>query len=266
MTEWRSYDDIAGTYERVHAPRFVEPARDLVALAGVAAGNRVLDVGTGTGVAAQAAGDAAGGAGFAIGADLSTGMVRAGREARPSVPFVAASGIDLPFADGTFDVVVANFVVSHFPSYETGLFEMTRVLRPGGRLALSAWSDAADELQQTWGEVIQEFVPRELLEPVWKETAPWHERFRDRDLFEKALIDAGLNHVRTEPYDYHFVMSLDDYLAGVEVWGTGRFVRSMLGEDGWQRLTARAREVFSERFADPLNDFQSALLGVGTKP
>jgi ubiquinone/menaquinone biosynthesis C-methylase UbiE len=193
-------------------------------------------------------------------------MVRVGRRARPGISFVAASGIDLPFGDGAFDIVVANFVVSHFPNYETGLFEMIRVLKPGGRLAVSAWSDAADELQQAWGEVIEEFVPKELLEPVWAEAAPWHDRFRDRDLFEKALIDAEMQHVRTEPAEYHFVMSQAEYLEGVEAWATGRFVRSMLGEDGWTQLKARARDVFADRFADPLNDFQSAILGVGTKP
>ena len=57
MDDWRSYDRTAETYERIHAPRFVEPARDLVALAGVRAGAKVLDVGTGTGVAAEVARD-----------------------------------------------------------------------------------------------------------------------------------------------------------------------------------------------------------------
>ncbi len=55
MNDWRSYDEVAETYERVHAPRLLEVARELVALAEVGEGQRVLDVGTGTGVAAQAA-------------------------------------------------------------------------------------------------------------------------------------------------------------------------------------------------------------------
>lgn len=266
MNNWRSYDDVSETYERIHAPRFAEPARDLVALAAPSEGARVLDVGTGTGVTAEAAAALIGSRGVVVGADLSTGMVRTGHRARPSIRLVAASGIDLPFAGGAFDVVVANFVVSHFTNYETGLYEMIRVLRPGGRLALSAWSDLKDELQQAWTEVISEVVPKELLEPVWAETAPWHERFRDRDQVEKTLIGAGLQLIRTEYAEYHFTMSLGDYLEGLEVWGTGRFVRSMLGEEGWSRLIGRAREVFSERFADPLNDFQTAILGVGTKP
>jgi ubiquinone/menaquinone biosynthesis C-methylase UbiE len=266
VTDWRSYDEISETYERVHSPRFAKPAADLVALASPPAGGRVLDVGTGTGVAAAAALAATGAEGKAIGADISTGMVATGARFRSEVEFVAASGIDLPFAEATFDVVTANFVLSHFPSYETGLFEMTRVLKHGGRLAVSSWTDAEDELQATWGELIQEVVPREILEPVWAEAAPWHERFRDRDLLEKALMGSGLSHIRSEPVEYRFVIPLSDYIAGLAVWPTGRFVRSVLDEDEWNRLLERTRAVYLERFADPVNDFQSALLAVGTKP
>ena len=49
MEDWRSYDDVAETYGRVHAPRFAEAARDLVKALGIVEGERVLDVGTGTG-------------------------------------------------------------------------------------------------------------------------------------------------------------------------------------------------------------------------
>ena len=55
----------------------------------------MLDVGTGTGVAAQAAADAGA---RAVGVDPSIGMLEVGRRARPTIPFVAADAIDLPFA------------------------------------------------------------------------------------------------------------------------------------------------------------------------
>ena len=53
MSDWRTYDDVAEIYERVHAPRFAEVARDLLALAQLEPPSRVLDIGTGTGIAAQ---------------------------------------------------------------------------------------------------------------------------------------------------------------------------------------------------------------------
>ena len=53
MNDWRSYDDVAETYQRIHAPRFADAARDLVGALEIRDGQRVLDVGTGTGAAAD---------------------------------------------------------------------------------------------------------------------------------------------------------------------------------------------------------------------
>ena len=136
-----------------------------------------MDIGTGTGVAAQAA---AGAGARAVGIDPSIGMLEVGRRERPSIPFVAADTIDLPFRDGAFDAVTGNFVLSHFRRYETALFDMMRVLKPGGRVALTSWSDVKDDLQATWSEMLESVVPREMLEPVWAAAAPWHAKFTDR--------------------------------------------------------------------------------------
>ena len=82
VSDWRSYDAVAETYERIHAPRLREPARDLILAADLPAGARVLDVGTGTGVAAAEAVSAVGDGGSVIGIDGSTGMLAVGRRAR----------------------------------------------------------------------------------------------------------------------------------------------------------------------------------------
>ena len=267
MDDWRSYDGIAETYERVHAPRMAEPARDLVAMAAPPQSGRVLDVGTGTGVAAQAASEIVGEGGLAVGVDVSMGMLAVGARARPGLPLAAASAIDLPFRDGAFDLVTASFVVSHFTKYETGLAEMMRVLRPGGRLALSAWADGdRDDLQKTWTELVEGVVGQGLLQDVHAQAVPWSDRFADREALEETLLRAGLRHVRTESREYRFVYPLADFVEGLETWSTGRFVRSMLGPEGWESFRRRAHEVFAERFADPVNDFRDVWLAVGTKP
>jgi ubiquinone/menaquinone biosynthesis C-methylase UbiE len=224
---------------------------------------RVLDVGTGTGVAAEAAARAGG---VAFGVDESIGMLRVGRSSRRIDRSAAALAIDLPFRDGTFDAVIANFVLAHFTKYQTALFDMLRVLRPGGRMALSAWADGEDELSRTWNEVVEQAVPREILQPALAERLPWRERFRDREALEEALLDAGLRHVRTEVRQYRFVYPLDEYVEGLGTWATGRFVRSMLGEPAFAALTDRARTLFAERFADPVNDFRDVVLAIGSKP
>jgi ubiquinone/menaquinone biosynthesis C-methylase UbiE len=262
VNDWRTYDDVAEIYERIHAPRLAEPARDLVQLAGVGAGSRVLDVGAGTGVAAQAA-VAVGGT--AVGIDESIGMLRVGRGARPEIRSAAAEAIDLPFRDGQFDVVVANFVIAHFTKYETALFDMLRVLRPGGRVALTAWSDRADELSRTWRELVESVVPPSILDPAMSERLPWHDRFRDREAIQEALMDAGLRHVRTEVRGYRFRYPLDEYVEGLTSWATGRFVRSMLGDGAFDAFLERARGVFAERFADPVNDFREVVFATGVK-
>ncbi len=262
MNDWRSYDEVAEAYERVHAPRLSEVARDLVAFAEIGEGTKVLDVGTGTGVAAQAAADVGA---RAVGIDPSVGMLEVGRRQRPSLSLVAAQAIDLPFRNGAFEAVMGNFVLSHFRRPETALFDMMRVLKPGGRVALSSWSDVKNELQETWGELVGDVVPKEMLEPVWAAAAPGHARFAERQAVEQTLIDAKLRHVHTEKRRFQFQYTQEDYLAGQEIWATGRFVKEMLGDAGWPAFQERIRTTFAERFADPLNDFRDVILAVGRK-
>jgi ubiquinone/menaquinone biosynthesis C-methylase UbiE len=266
VADWRSYDAVAETYERIHARRFRDPAQDLVAMASPGPGARVLDVGTGTGVAAEIAAETVGGTGAVVGIDASIGMLAVARRVRPQIRLVAAEVIDLPFHNSTFDLAVGNFVLAHFTKYQTALYDILRVLRGGGTVAVTTWADGPDDLQNAWREIVETAVPREMLDPALAQAAPWHERFRQRAAVEEALIDAGLRHVRTEVRRYRFVYGLDEYLEGLGTWATGRFVRGMLGEQAWQALLEQARATFAARFADPVNDFREVLLAVGTKP
>src|SRR2546423_1462055 len=68
--DWRAYDSVAEAYAAVQQPRMALPAADLVELAEVGAGARVLDVGTGTGVVARAAVATAGPDGLVVGVDV----------------------------------------------------------------------------------------------------------------------------------------------------------------------------------------------------
>jgi ubiquinone/menaquinone biosynthesis C-methylase UbiE len=263
MHDWRSYDLVAETYARVHAPRLAEPARDLIELAGVGDGQVVLDIGAGTGVASQAVLKAGG---RPVGADGSVGMLQVARRDQPATPLVGAEAIDLPFRPGVFDAVVGNFVLAHFTKVDTALYDLVRVTRSGGRLGFSAWEDGTDAFTEAWLELVTNVVPREMLEPSIARAIPNHDRFRQRDALEQVLHDAGLSHVRSERMRYEWIWPRDDFVDGLTTWATGRFVRSMLGETGWASFMERAQAVFAERFPDPLHDGREVLLVVGTKP
>ncbi|HEX9377526.1 MAG TPA: methyltransferase domain-containing protein [Actinomycetota bacterium] len=263
--DWRTYESIAETYERVHAPRTAIVGRDLVTAAGVHAGQRVLDVGTGTGVVADAARESVGD-GVVVGVDASPAMLAVGHRERPSVNLAAAVALDLPFRDATFDVVTAGFVLSHFQKPDTALFDMIRVLKPNGRLAVTAWGETEDEFQRTWRELIEQVAPHEMLQDALERAMPGEERFRDPRRLEGALRDAGLRPVTVEKREYRFTIRLDDYVDGRTTAASGRFVRDMLGDPAWGSFVERARATFHERFPDPLVDFRDVLIAVATKP
>lgn len=264
--DWRTYDSVAEVYARTWAPRFEAISADLVELVGIPPRSRALDVGTGTGVTARAAAKAAGESGLTVGVDPSVPMLGMGRRAGGGPRYASAVALDLPFADGTFGYVVSTFVVTHFPSYETGLFDMIRVLAPGGRLGLATWGENGDAFGKAWRQVTVEFAEEEMIDDAMNRAIPWHEHFADPAVVEQTLRDAGLREPRVEVREYRTQMSRDDLLASREASASGRFMRDMLGEELWESFHDRAAEVFAERFPPQINDFRQVILSIATKP
>jgi ubiquinone/menaquinone biosynthesis C-methylase UbiE len=263
MDDWRTYDSVAETYGRVHAPRFAEAAQDLVRALAVVEGDRVLDVGTGTGVGVEAVKNVGA---TAVGVDRSLAMLTVGHRQRPDLPLLAGQVIDLPFRDRTFDVVMGNFVLAHFAKVETALFDVRRVLRPNGRVGFTSWSDTKDAFQETWLALVEHVVPRDMLAPAYGAAAPGHERLKQPAAIEETLRQAGFRQVHTERRRYQWTYARDELVEGLGTWTVGRFVRKMLGEDGWGSLMERTRAVFADRFPDPLNDFRDVIVAVGALP
>jgi demethylmenaquinone methyltransferase/2-methoxy-6-polyprenyl-1,4-benzoquinol methylase len=114
---------------------------ELVAYAGVRAGERVLDVATGTGdVAIEFARTSP--AGDVLGVDLATRMLAVGREKLEKLRLTdritlhEADALSLPFEDASFDIATIAFGLRNLPDYRRGVAEMARVLRPGGRVVV----------------------------------------------------------------------------------------------------------------------------------
>ncbi|GIE81273.1 demethylmenaquinone methyltransferase [Actinoplanes philippinensis] len=111
--------------------------RSTRAALGLRPGERVLDVGAGTGVSTE---ELSRSGAFAVGADISVGMLRAGRRVRAEVPLLAGDALRLPFADATFDAVTISFALRNVVDTGAALREFARVTRPGGRLVVCEFS------------------------------------------------------------------------------------------------------------------------------
>jgi ubiquinone/menaquinone biosynthesis C-methylase UbiE len=257
--DWRSYDEVAEDYDRVRGPVHEGPARDLVAAVDLAEGGRLLDVGTGTGLAARSVEG-----GIAVGVDISMGMARIAR-AHGLERVALAAAIDLPFRDQTFDAVVSAFVLHLVPKYETALFDMARVLRKGSRLALATWVAADDEFTRTWRGIAEAFATREMLADAGRKAAPWADLMSDPVRIEEVLRSAGFRDVQVEPRVYRSEVSIEDYLTGRETSAIGRFLKDMLGPSLWERFRAQVEGEFRSRFRDPIGDTNEVLITVGTR-
>ena len=100
-------------------------------------GMKILDLAAGTGSSSEPL--AAAGADV-IPADFSEGMLAAGRKARPHLPFTKADALNLPFADGEFDVATISFGLRNTQKTAKALAEMLRVVKPGGFLGVTEFS------------------------------------------------------------------------------------------------------------------------------
>lgn len=156
------HDEAATEYDRAfaHVSRHFLPF--LLRAAGVAPGTRVLDIATGTGLAAEEAVAAVGPIGHVVAADLSTAMVeQAKRRLRtlPNVTFAVGDGQSLPFAGGTFDALICSLGLMFFPDPSRGLSEFLRVLRPGGRAAASVLTKPERSYNGRINTIIAEHLP-----------------------------------------------------------------------------------------------------------
>jgi SAM-dependent methyltransferase len=138
---WQVSTDAAEVYESCFVPAifgaWVRPVADA---AGIRTGDRVLDVGCGTGVLAREAFKRVGQNSRVVGLDLNEGMLAVAARAEPKIEWRQGDAASLPFEDATFDVVVSQFALMYFPDRVASLSQMWRTLAPAGRLAVAVWA------------------------------------------------------------------------------------------------------------------------------
>ncbi len=156
MDHRRSFFDsnASGWDERIDQDGLIKSISLVVESFGLARGERILDVGTGTGVLLPLIGHAVGPGGMVVGIDFSLNMLhKAMRHLEEASPALVNAGVAaIPFKGGSFDKVTCFSAFPHFPDKERALIEMVRVLRKGG-WAFIAHLHSVEEIARLHGLV-----------------------------------------------------------------------------------------------------------------
>jgi SAM-dependent methyltransferase len=241
--EAAGWEGVASGYDRFWeslTPRTCDPLLDA---AGVGSGTRTLDVATGPGyVAARAAERGA----SVVGVDNAEAMVELARSRCPGIEFVRGDAEELPFPDGSFEAVVANFMILHVARPERAAAETFRVLAADGRVALSVWDVPARA--RFIGVLLDAVAEVEATPPADIPEGPPFFRFSDDDAFIGLLSGAALEEVTVRSISFtHHVDGADQLWDGL-TGATVRMAALVGGQDAGTRH--RIREAFDRRLAE----------------
>ncbi len=134
------FDRRAATYERHGMHQWL--AAQAASIAKIQPGSRVLDVATGTGLAARTLLESAAGVSV-VGVDISPGMLAMARQkmtAAIQFPVIRADAAALPFRDGIFDGVLCVASVAYIRDADAALTEWVRVCRPSGKITITTFA------------------------------------------------------------------------------------------------------------------------------
>lgn len=178
-------------YERYFVPAIGKPlAETLLAVAALSPGERVLDVGCGTGVVARLAAEVVGPEGEVKGVDVNPGMLAVAKASSPSsIEWHEAGAESMPFEDDTFDVGLCQMSIQFVEDCGKCLREMRRVVKRQGRVALNVPGPTAPLF-----EIMADAMGRH----VSPKAAGFVQRvfsMHDVDEMEALLTDAGFAEV-----------------------------------------------------------------------
>ena len=238
----------AETYERYMVPALFAPAAEqLLAVARPRSGERVLDVGTGTGIVARRAVPHVGPSGTVTGLDASPAMLGVARamadEEGRSIVWSEGQAEALPFPDERFDLVLSQFALMFFTDTAAALAEMRRVLIPGGRVAISVFQ-AIDRhpFYQALDKAIDRRLGASAVEQIFA--------LGDADALGASLEWAGFRDVVIEP------LSLTARFPNPEAFLAGEIDVDTAAIPAMQDLDPAARRALTgaiaEEMAEPL--------------
>jgi len=226
-------DNAAVVYEEFFIPAiFGQWAPQLADAAAIASGDRVLDVGCGTGVVAREALARVGSTGRVTGLDVNDSMLSVARHKCPAIDWRQGDVVKLPFDDESFDVVVSQFMLMFVADREAALKEMWRVLAPGGRMAVAIWSDS--QAYATLADIARRNTSNAVAETL---IVPFC--LGDPQRLSELFSSAGVSNARIDSRDgWARFASIDEFVR-IEV--KGWVLAETLDDDGYNALLQDAR-------------------------
>ena len=218
--------------------------------AGVAAGERAIDVGCGCGATCLALARRVGPRGRVLGIDISAVMLERARErARAAgAAQIELANVDAQthaFAPSDYDLVFSRFGVMFFADPSRAFANLRTALRPGGRVAFACWRPLAEN---PWMLIpmaaIAAFIPPPPPPPP---DAPGPFAFGDRERVRKILGEAGFVRIEVEPHDRDIVLggTLDDATEFALNAGPASRLLVSAGEADRARARSAVRDAFA---------------------
>ena len=230
----------------------------------LATGAKILDVGCGTGASALPAAEAVGAKGSVIGVDLSARLLeraRAKAKARgiANIEFRIADMTSLGYPDGHFDAVVSVFSVFFVPDMEGLVRELWRMVRPGGKLAVTTWGPRfLEPVYSRWQTAIRRERP-----DLYNAFNPW-DRITEPEAVRRLLRDGGTTNIEVAAEDgFQALRSAEDWW--IVALGSGlRWAIEQMGPEAAARIKADTVNWLSENKIDRLET--NAIYAIARKP
>lgn len=213
----------------------------ILAMMDLRAGERVADIGCGTGEEVRALAACVGPLGSVVGVDLSSTMIETARqrlgEQEMGIEFVQADVQNLAFADASFDAIRAERLLQHVPDADAALREIVRVTKPGGRIVI--WEGDLDLfIIDAPDHETSRFMQRFVCDS-FRNGAIGHELYRR--FIESGLLDVCSIPLVGQFTDLALIESAFDLTASVEK----AIGQNLLERDRAQRWLESLRSAFS---------------------
>jgi ubiquinone/menaquinone biosynthesis C-methylase UbiE len=237
------YERFMGRWSRIFAPHHV-------AFAGVRDGDRVLDVGTGTGALASAI-EKVNKKGEIVGIDPSDAFIAHAKKNAKSENsrFEVGDAQKLQFKDGTFDKTIALLAMNFIPDHNKAIIEMRRVTRPQGVVSACVWdyNDGMQMLRIFWDEVV-------ALDPAMEPKDERHMKLSRKGQLADLWKKAGLTNVEEKPLaiDQPYTSFMDYWEPFLKGAGPGgAYVVSLPDERRKQLETRMRKRLLNDRTDGP---------------